>query len=278
MLTAPDRPAGRRLQSTPSAVKAAALDRGLDVFQPENLRAPEVLKRLRTARPDAMVVAAYGLILPQPLLDVATHGAINIHASLLPRWRGAAPIQRAILAGDRETGVSIMGMDAGLDTGPVFAQRRVSIGTDDDFGVLHDRLAELGADTLLTVLADLATGKARSSAQPATGATYARKIEKAETALRWERPAAELERTVRAFRPSPGALARLKGEAIKVWRGRVVTGRGTPGLILDASTAIHVACGTDALAIDELQPAGGRRMQAADFLRGRQLARGERFD
>ena len=278
MLTQPDRPAGRRLRSTPSAVKAAALDRGLDVFQPENLRAPEVLKRLRTARPDAMVVAAYGLILPQPLLDVATHGAINIHASLLPRWRGAAPIQRAILAGDRETGVSIMGMDAGLDTGPVFAQRRVSIGTDDDFGVLHDRLAELGADTLLTVLADLATGKARSSAQPATGATYARKIEKAETALRWERPAAELERTVRAFRPSPGALARLKGEAIKVWRGRVVTGQGTPGLILDASTAIHVACGTDALAIDELQPAGGGRMPAADFLRGRQLARGDRFD
>jgi methionyl-tRNA formyltransferase len=197
---------------------------------------------------------------------------------LLPRWRGAAPIQRAILAGDRETGVSIMRMDAGLDTGPVFAQRRVGIGADDDYGVLHDRLAELGAETLLTVLADLANGNARSIAQPEAGATYARKIEKTETALHWERPAAELERAVRAFRPSPGALARLGGAATKVWRSRVVSGHGRPGTILEAGTAIHVACGVDALAIDELQPAGGRRMPAAEFLRGRRLVPGERFD
>jgi methionyl-tRNA formyltransferase len=209
---------------------------------------------------------------------VAAHGALNIHASLLPRWRGAAPIQRAILVGDRETGVSIMRMDAGLDTGPVFIQRRIPIAADDDFGALHDRLAELGAEALLTVLADLANGNARAIAQPESGATYARKIDKAETALHWERPAAELERTVRAFRPSPGAVARLEGEAIKVWRSRIVTGQAKPGTILEAGTAIHVACGVEALAIDELQPAGGRRMQAAEFLRGRRLAPGERFD
>jgi methionyl-tRNA formyltransferase len=266
------------MHSTASAVKSAALAHALELFQPETLRAPEVIERLRAVHADAMVVAAYGLLLPQPVLEVATHGALNIHASLLPRWRGAAPIQRAILAGDRETGVSIMRMDAGLDTGPVFAQRRVAIGADDDFGVLHDRLAELGAETLLTVLADLTNGNARSIAQPEAGVTYARKIEKAETALHWERPAAELERAVRAFRPSPGALARLRGDATKVWRSRVVSGHGRPGTILEASTAIHVACGVDALAIDELQPAGGRRMPAAEFLRGRRLAPGERFD
>ena len=213
-----------------------------------------------------------------PILQVARHGAVNIHASLLPRWRGAAPIQRALLAGDAETGVSIMRMDAGLDTGPVYTQRRVSVGTDDDFGVVHDRLAELGADTLLAVLADLQNGIARAVAQPEAGATYARKIEKAETILRWDRPASELERAVRALRPSPGASARLRAERVKIWRSRVVSGQGTPGMVLEASSAIHVACGVDALAIDELQPAGGRRIQAAEFLRGRKLRPGERFD
>ena len=266
------------MRNTPSAVKTAALASALEVFQPETLRSPEVIERLRAVRADVMVVAAYGLLLPQAVLDVATHGALNIHASLLPRWRGAAPIQRAILAGDRETGVSIMRMDTGLDTGPVFAQRRIRIGADYDLGALHDRLAELGAEALLTVLAELANGNARAIAQPEAGATYARKIEKAETVLHWERPAAELERTVRAFRPSPGALARLEGEAIKVWRSRVVTGQGKPGTVLEAGSAIHIACGVEALAIDELQPAGGRRMQTAEFLRGRRLAPGERFD
>jgi methionyl-tRNA formyltransferase len=259
------------MRSKPGAVKALAQASGLEILQPESLRAPEIAQRLRTVRADAMVVAAYGLLLPQAVLEAPAHGAINVHASLLPRWRGAAPIQRALLAGDRETGVSIMQMDAGLDTGPVFAQRALTIGADDDAGTLHDKLAELGAHTLLEVLANIASGHARATPQPASGATYARKIQKAETWLRWEQPAAELERAVRAFRPTPGAVARLGGEPVKVWRARVVAGAGAAGTVLDAGETLRIACGSDALAIDELQPAGGRRMSAAEFLRGRHI-------
>jgi len=224
-----------------------------------------------------MVVVAYGLILPPPALQAARHGAINVHASLLPRWRGAAPIQRAVLAGDAETGVSIMQMDAGLDTGPVFAERRIAIGPDDDTGTLHDKLAELGADLLVGVLDDIAAGRAQARPQGDAGATYAKKIDKAETQLRWEQSAAELERAVRAFRPTPGAVMRLADDSIKVWRARVVPGSGEPGVVLAQGESLHIACGTDALAIDELQPAGGRRMRVADFARGRRLAPGARF-
>jgi len=215
-----------------------------------------------------MIVAAYGLILPPAVLGVARHGAINIHASLLPRWRGAAPIQRALLEGDAETGVSIMQMDAGLDTGPVLAERSLTIGPDDDAGTLHDKLASLGAELLLAALADIAAGRARPRPQMEAGATYAHKIRKADTQLRWEKSAVELERAVRAFRPAPGATARLGDEPLKIWRARAVAGTGEPGSVLGPLT---VACGSDALAIDELQPAGGRRMSAADFLRGRHL-------
>jgi methionyl-tRNA formyltransferase len=264
------------MRSKPSAVKALAQTSGLEIFQPETLRPPEVAARLRAARADAIVVAAYGLLLPPAVLEAATHGAINIHASLLPRWRGAAPIQRALLAGDRETGVSIMRMDAGLDTGPVFAQRALAIGADDDAGTLHDKLAELGAQALLEVLANIASGRAR--AQPADGVTYAPKIEKSETWLRWAHPAAELERAVRAFRPSPGALARLGGDPAKIWRARVVDGAGAAGTVLDAGEALHIACGSGALAIDELQPASGRRMSVGEFLRGRRIAPGTRLE
>jgi methionyl-tRNA formyltransferase len=225
-----------------------------------------------------MVVAAYGLIFPPAVLDIARYGAINIHASLLPRWRGAAPIQRALLAGDLQTGVSIMQMDAGLDTGPVFAQRPIPIAPEDDAGSLHDKLAELGADLLLEVLDGIEQGAARTRPQGETGATYARKIEKADTVLRWERPAPELERAVRAFRPTPGALTTLGGEAIKVWRSHVASGTGHPGSVLAQGGLLQVACGTDALVLEELQPAGGRRMSAADFLRGRRLAEGARFE
>ena len=266
------------MRSAPSAVKALAQARGLEIFQPESLRPPEVAARLRAARADAMVVAAYGLLLPPAVLEVAAHGAINIHASLLPRWRGAAPIQRALLAGDRETGVSIMRMDAGLDTGPVFAQHALTIDADDDSGVLHDKLAELGAQTLLEVLASIASGRAQARAQPASGATYARKIEKSETGLRWERPAPELERAVRAFRPSPGALARLGGDPLKIWRARVVDGAGAAGTVLDAGEVLRIACGSGALAIEELQPAGGRRMSVGEFLRARRVAPGTRLE
>ena len=234
--------------------------------------------RLAAIGADAMIVAAYGLLLPPPVLRAARHGAINIHASLLPRWRGAAPIQRALLAGDRETGVSIMQMDQGLDTGPVFTERRVAILADDDSGSLHDKLADLGAQALLDVLADIAAGRARAKPQSEDGATYARKIDKQETLLRWDRPASELERVIRAFRPAPGASARLAGESVKLWRARVVPGNGLPGALLEQRNALVAACGSEALAIEELQPAGARRMSTADFLRGRALSAGARFE
>ena len=266
------------MRTGPSAVKALALRRGLEVFQPATLHEPVTLSRLQALHADVMVVAAYGLLLPQPVLEVARCGAINIHASLLPRWRGAAPIQRALLADDGETGVSIMQMDAGLDTGPVFTQRRTAIGATDDAGTLHDRLAEAGAAALLNVLSDIAQGSARALPQPAEGASYARKIEKAETWLQWRRPAAELERTVRAFRPSPGAASRLSTEVVKVWRARVIRGEGMPGELLEQGSALHVACGEGALAVEELQAAGARRMSAEEFLRGRRIAPGARFE
>lgn len=265
------------MRLSPSPVKALALARGLQVLQPTTLRDAEVVQRLAALAPDAVVVAAYGLLLPPPVLALGRLGAINIHASLLPRWRGAAPIQRALLAGDAETGVSIMQMEAGLDTGPVFAQRRTPIGAQDDTGTLHDRLAVLGADLLLEVLDALAQGGARSAPQDAAGATYARKIDKEETWLRWERPAAELERAIRAFRPSPGASARLDDVVVKLWSARIVAASGEPGTVLAGDQALVVACGEGALAIDELQPAGGRRMSAAQFVRGRPLAAGARF-
>jgi methionyl-tRNA formyltransferase len=265
------------MHAAASAVKALAERQGLDVYQPPTLREPQAHERLRALKADAMIVAAYGLILPPAVLAAARHGAINIHASLLPRWRGAAPIQRALLAGDTETGVSIMKMDAGLDTGPVYSRRSVAIGADDDSGTLHDKLAALGADLLLAVLDDLAAGRARAEPQASEGVTYAHKIDKAEAQLRWERPAAELERAVRAFRPAPGATTRLGGDPLKVWRARVVPASGEPGVLLSTTMGLTVACGRDALQIDEVQPAGGRRMSAAEFARGRRLAPGTRL-
>ena len=224
-----------------------------------------------------MIVAAYGLILPSAVLEAARYGSINIHASLLPRWRGAAPIQRALLAGDAETGVSIMQMDVGLDTGPVLAESRIAIAPEDDTGTLHDKLAALGADLLLSVLRDVAAARGRARAQSSEGVTYAHKIDKAETRLDWKRPALELERAVRAFRPIPGATTSLGGEALKIWRARVVPGTGEPGTVLSQDAALVIACGGDALDITELQAAGGRRMSAADFTRGRRLPPGARL-
>ena len=261
------------MRAVASPVKRLALENGLPLFQPEKLDEAASVERLRSVQPDALVVAAYGLILPQALLDIARHGAINIHASLLPRWRGAAPIQRALLAGDAQTGVSIMQMDAGLDTGPLLAQRAVPIEPHDDYGTVHDKLAVLGAETLLVALEDLAAGRARAVPQPLAGATYARKIDKRETVIDWSRPAAEIERAIRAFHP---ASTTLEGEPIRLWRSRVVAGRGAPGTVVE-STGLVVACGESALAIAELQRAGGKRLQVAQFLRGRPLAAGTRF-
>ena len=278
MLTQPDRPAGRGLRPTQSAVKQLAAARGLEIFQPQTLKDEGVLDRLAAARPDALVVAAYGLILPPRALAVAPHGALNIHASLLPRWRGAAPIQRALLAGDRETGITIMQMDAGLDTGPMLSLHRLAIAQDDDAQSLHDRLAALGAEAVVGALADIAKGSARPLPQPASGATYARKISSAEADLDWTRPCAELERAVRALRPAPGARSRLRGEMIKFWHARCVAHTGTPGKVLESSAeGILMGCGEGALLATELQRAGGTRLAAADFLRGFSIARGERF-
>jgi len=260
-----------------SAVKRFALEFDLEVLQPQTLDT-EASARIRAARPEALVVAAYGLILPQAVLDAAAQGALNIHASLLPRWRGAAPIQRAILAGDTQTGVSIMQMDAGLDTGAVLAQSRVPITPDDDAGTLHDKLAALGAEMIAATLADVQAGRARAVPQPQQGVTYASKLGKHETLLDWSRPAVELERAVRAFRPSPGAATSLDGAPLKVCRATVTCGRGAPGELLSSSDAgLVVAAGKGALAITELQRSGGRRLAAGEFLRGYRLAPGVRF-
>jgi methionyl-tRNA formyltransferase len=278
VLTQPDRPSGRGLKPLPSAVKELSVARGLEIFQPVSLKDPHALERLAAAHAEAIVTAAYGLLLPQAVLDLAPHGALNVHASLLPRWRGAAPIQRAILAGDRETGITIIRMDAGLDTGPVLAQRALAIRDEDDTQSLHDRLAALGADLMAVVLENVALGSARAEPQPATGATYAEKIRGSETSLDWSMPARELERAVRAFRPVPGAQTELRGERCKVWRARVVEGHGKPGTVLAVGReGIRVACGEGALEIAELQRAGGRRLRADEFLRGFAVGVGEQL-
>ena len=277
VLTQPDRPAGRGLRPSATAVARFAAARGLPVAKPETLKAAPEVERVRALRPDALVVAAYGLLLPRALLEAGRYGALNIHASLLPRWRGAAPIQRALLAGDGETGVSIMQMDAGLDTGAVLAQKRIPIGPDDDAGALHDKLAVLGAEAIVAALDDIEAGRVRAVPQPEDGVTYAAKIDKRDTRLDWSRPASGLERAVRAFRPAPGAFALLDGKPVKIWRASVVDASGTPGTVLEMQNELVIACGERALAVSELQRAGGRRLSAAEFVRGYRLAPGARF-
>jgi len=279
VLTQPDRPAGRGLRPAASAVKRLALSHALEVFQPVSLRDEAARARVAVARPDLLVVAAYGLILPQSVLDIPAHGALNIHASLLPRWRGAAPIQRALLAGDDESGVTIMQMDSGLDTGPMLLQRRIAITADDDAQTLHDKLAGLGAQMIVAAIADAAAGRARPVPQPEAGATYARKIGKREADIDWRAPAAQIERTVRAMCPSPGAAARLNGVVLKLWRARLTGARGEPGRVLAAGPeGILVACGQGALLVEELQRAGGKRLQAVEFLRGVPIEPGARLE
>lgn len=279
VLTQPDRPAGRGMKLTPSAVKQAALARGLPVYQPTTLKSEEVQAALRAVAPDLMVVAAYGLILPQAVLDLPRQGCVNIHASLLPRWRGAAPIQRAILAGDRETGITIMQMDAGLDTGAMLAKTRVPIRDDDTAASLHDTLAAAGAAAIVAALA--AHAEWTPEAQDDRLATYAAKLGKDEARLDWTAPATTLARAVRAYNPAPGAWTRLDGAPLKVWAAGVVAGGGNAadaGTVLRADPdGLVVACGTDALALHEVQPAGSKRMSAAAFLAGRPLAPGTRL-
>ena len=273
VLTQPDRPSGRGMKLHPSAVKAAALGHGIEVAQPRSLRldgkfpddALAAQAQLRAAAPDVMVVAAYGLILPQWVLDLPPRGCLNIHASLLPRWRGAAPIHRAIEAGDAATGITIMQMDAGLDTGDMLLEGTEAIAPDDRTATLHDRLAAMGGRLIVDALARL--DELRRVPQPAEGITYAHKIEKAEAEVDWALPAEVVERRIRAFDPFPGASSALNGEVIKLWAAQVHgTARGAPGQVLEVSAdGVLVACGSSALRITELQRPGGKRLPARQF-------------
>ena len=273
VLTQPDRPAGRGMKLHPSPVKASALAHGAAVAQPRSLRldgkfpddARAARAQLEAARPDVMVVAAYGLILPQWVLDLPALGCLNIHASLLPRWRGAAPIHRAIEAGDAETGITIMQMDAGLDTGDMLLGASEVIAADDRTATLHDRLAALGGRLIVDALARL--DQLARTPQPAAGVTYARKIEKAEAEIDWTLPAAVIERRIRAFDPFPGASGQLAGDTVKLWAALPAGGHGAPGTVLEASSAgLVVACGEGNLLITELQRPGGKRLPARQFL------------
>jgi methionyl-tRNA formyltransferase len=276
VLTQPDRPAGRGMSLQPSAVKRVARAQGLEVFQPLTLKDAAAQEKIAQVAADVMVVAAYGLILPQVVLDLPRHGCLNIHASLLPRWRGAAPIQRALQAGDDETGVCIMQMEAGLDTGPVLLRRATAIAASDNAASLHDRLADLGAQLIVNALAGLPLA---AEVQPVAGVTYAHKIEKAEALIDWSRDARELDRHIRAFNPFPGAQALFGGQAIKLWQATPVAGAGAIGQIIGVDrNSVVVACGTGALAVSELQKAGGKRLAVRDFLAGHPLKVGDRFD
>ena len=280
VLTQPDRPAGRGMKLQASAVKQFAQAHAMPVVQPRSLRLdgkyPEDAQAARgaieAARADAMVVAAYGLILPQWVLDAPRLGAFNIHASLLPRWRGAAPIHRAIEAGDERTGVTIMQMDAGLDTGDMLLIERIAIAPDDTTASLHDKLAPLGGRLMVEALELAACGGLVRAAQPSDGVTYAHKIEKHEAAIDWALDSQAIVRRIRAFNPFPGATGTLRGEAVKFWRAQVVqapAASARPGEILAVSAAgLDVACGSGVLRASELQRAGGKRMAVADFQRG----------
>ncbi|MDZ7910052.1 MAG: methionyl-tRNA formyltransferase [Gemmobacter sp.] len=289
ILTQPDRPAGRGMKLQSSPVKQFALEHGISVAQPRSLRldgrfpdeAAAAREALLAARPDVMVVAAYGLILPQWVLELPQRGCLNIHASLLPRWRGAAPIHRAIEAGDATTGVTIMQMDAGLDTGDMLLTESVPISGADTAGALHDRLAELGGRMVVEALELVACGGLRPVPQPAEGVTYAAKIDKAEAVIDWARPAAELERRARALSPTPGQSTTLDGEGVKVWRVAVDAAgvpAGVPGQVLAVGAdGIRVATGEGVLTLLELQRAGGKRLPAREFLQGFALAPGQVF-
>ena len=285
VLTQPDRPAGRGMKLQASPVKQCALEHGIRVEQPRSLRldgkypedAAAARQALLDAGADVMVVAAYGLILPQWVLDLPPRGCLNIHASLLPRWRGAAPIHRAIEAGDAETGVTIMQMDIGLDTGDMCVLERLPIAQDDTTGSLHDKLATLGGRLIVEALEMSACGGLHRTPQPAEGVTYAHKIEKAESAMDWRLSATVLDRRLRAFTPFPGGSTQLGEETIKLWAAvpEPFDGSAQPGQVLAADAqGVLVACGEGALRLTQLQRAGGKKLAAADFLRGFELPAG----
>ncbi|MES2999989.1 MAG: methionyl-tRNA formyltransferase [Pseudomonadota bacterium] len=292
VLTQPDRPAGRGMKLQASAVKQFAMDHGMPVVQPRSLRldgkypddAQSARAAIDEARADAMVVAAYGLILPQWVLDAPRLGAFNIHASLLPRWRGAAPIHRAIEAGDERTGVTIMQMDAGLDTGDMLLEESIAIAPDDTTGSLHDKLAPLGGRLMVEALEVAACGGLKPTPQPTEGVTYAHKIEKQEAAIDWTQDSQVIARRIRAFNPFPGATGILRGETVKLWcahpmNADAADANGAPGRIEAVShDGVDIACGSGVLRAIELQRAGGKRMAVADFRRGFALEPGMTFE
>jgi methionyl-tRNA formyltransferase len=269
VLTQPDRPSGRGMKLSPSPVKVLATAHGLTVDQPASLKSEAARESLRAAAPDVLVVAAYGLILPQAVLDLPARGCLNIHASLLPRWRGAAPIQRAIAAGDTETGITIMQMDAGLDTGPMLLKHALRIDPRDSAATLHGKLAHAGALAIVEALSRMAEGSLAAVPQPTEGVTYANKLEKSEARLDLQQDAVLLERRIRAFDPFPGCFVDFAGVPVKVWRAEVLQSRGEPGDVLSSgASGIVVACGDGALNLLELQKPGGKRLPVREFLAG----------
>jgi methionyl-tRNA formyltransferase len=284
VVTQPDKPKGRDLKLQPTPVKKVALERNLPVFQPERARAPEFVGTLRELTPDLIVVVAYGQILPQTILDVPRFGCLNVHTSLLPKYRGAAPIQWAILNGDAETGVTIMKMDAGLDTGPALSLARMPIADTDNAQTLHDRLARLGADLLARTIPDYVHGRITPQPQPTEGATYARKIAREDGRIDWSKPAREIWNQIRAFMPWPGAFTSYANDGpprlLKIWHATTEERAfQAPGRVLECGKlGIVVACGEHALRILELQLEGGRRVTAAQFLAGHALKPGDSFD
>lgn len=281
VVTQPDQPKGRGLKLQPPPVKEMALLEKIPVLQPRRARDENLISQLRELRPDLICVTAFGQILPQPILDLPRSGCLNVHTSLLPKYRGAAPIQHAILNGESETGVTIMKMDAGLDTGPILAQEKTPIHHDDNSQTLHDRLGQMGADLLVKTIPGFAAGKIQPRPQPAAGASYAPKIKKQDGEIDWRQPARAIWNRVRAMTPWPGAFTHLPGppsHLLKIWESEISECAGEAGKILQADkNGVVVACGSGALQIVCLQREGGRRMSAAEFLAGHPLKPGQKF-
>ena len=282
VVTQPDRPVGRRQELTPPPIKTLALKHNIPVFQPEKIRKPEALAEIRALAPELIVVIAYGQILPGELLTMPRLGCVNVHASLLPRWRGASPIQAALLAGDSETGITTMLMDEGLDTGPMLLRESLRIEPEDDAGALHDKLGRLGAQVLLRTIAGLVAGTLKPQPQPESGVTYAAKIKKEDGLVDWHLSAQQLHNRLRAFSPWPGLFTHLADSTgrkmLKIWKAKpesALTPAASPGTVLQAGPdRIVIGCGEGVLAVSELQLEGSRRLTAGDFLRGRALAVG----
>lgn len=268
VVTQPDRPAGRNRQPQASPVKQAALEAGIPVFQPEKIRRAEAIEELKQWSVDAYVVAAFGQILPQAVLDIPQYGSINVHASLLPRWRGAAPIQAAIRTGDKESGVTIMKMDAGLDTGPMLTQRSITLATDETGESLHDKLAILGAELLIDTLPGYFSGVIQPHDQDEAGVTYAPQIKKEDGHIDWTQDAASIEQLVRAFTPWPGTQTTWKGQMLKIHSGQVANGKAAPGQVVDTADGIAVGTGEGLFVLREIQLAGRKTMPVSEFVKG----------